>query len=215
MEPAHRTLVKVCGLTRLEDARAALEAGADWLGFIVKGDSPRRVPAATVARIASALPGALLVAVMVDPNPGEALELAERSGAARVQLHRVDAAAWPGDFPLPIAFSVPVAEDGAMTAPLPPERHLVLLDTAHPSRAGGTGETFPWETARIVAATRRVLLAGGLHDGNVAAAIARVRPFGVDASSRLESAPGIKDPERVRRFVAAVRACDERLAFDA
>ena len=75
---------------------------------------------------------------------------------------------------------------------------------------GGTGERFPWETARVVAATRPALLSGGLDALCVAAAIERVEPFGVDASSRLERAPGIKDAEKVRRFVAAVRAWDER-----
>jgi phosphoribosylanthranilate isomerase len=104
--------------------------------------------------------------------------------------------------------AVPVGADGSLGETLPPERHTVLLDTSDARLAGGTGRTFPWEAARVVAATRPVLLAGGLDDGNVAEAVAAVRPLGVDASSRLESSPGVKDPERVRRFVAAVRACE-------
>jgi len=205
-----RTIVKVCGLTRLEDARLAREAGADWLGFVLSGESPRRVAPEATARIVAAVGSAGTVAVMVGPTPDEALELARRAGVERVQLHRVDAATWPGDFPLPASFSVPVAGDGSIIEPLPPTRHLVLLDTAHPRVAGGTGTPFPWETARVVAASRAVLLAGGLDGDNVAEALARVRPFGVDASSRLESEPGIKDPLRVRRFVAAVRDYDTR-----
>jgi phosphoribosylanthranilate isomerase len=211
MSPIQRTVVKVCGLTRLEDARIASEAGVHWLGFVLKGDSPRLVSAETAGDIAAALPRAIVVAVMVSPSPDEALRLATTAHAARVQLHRVDAHTWPDDFPLPVSYVVPVADDGSLTEPLPAERHLVLLDTAHATLAGGTGERFPWETARVVAASRPVLLAGGLDAQNVAAAIERVRPFGVDASSRLEIAPGLKDPDRVRRFAAAVRACDDRL----
>jgi phosphoribosylanthranilate isomerase len=208
MASRHHTIVKVCGLTRLEDARVARAAGADWLGFVLNGDGPRRVAVETAAAISAAIEDAVTVAVLVAPTPDEALTLAARAGASRLQIHRVDSATWPADFPIPVSFSVPVAEDGSIIEPLPPPAHLVLLDAAHPSLPGGTGLTFPWETARIVAASRPVLLAGGLDGGNVAIAIERVRPFGVDASSRLESEPGIKDPDKVRRFVAVVRASD-------
>lgn len=208
--PSRRTIVKVCGITRPEDARAAIEAGADWLGFILWDGSPRNVPPERMRAITEPLESAVAVAVMVSLEPNQALETARLAGADRVQLHRVDPAAWPADFPLPVTFAVPVASDGSLRAPLPALDHLVLLDTAHPTLAGGTGERFPWETARVVAATRPVLLSGGLDAGCVAAAIERVQPFGVDASSRLERAPGIKDAEKVRRFVAAVRAWDER-----
>jgi phosphoribosylanthranilate isomerase len=203
-----RTVVKICGLTRLEDARAALDAGADWLGFILKGESPRRIPTATARLILAALDGATGVAVLVRPSPEEALLLAGESGATRVQLHGVDSASWPADFPLPAAFAVPVADDGALLAPLPARRNLVLLDTAGTTRAGGTGRSFPWFVAATVAADFRVMVAGGLDAENVTEMLEQVRPFGVDASSRLESAPGIKDPQRVRRFVAAVRKHD-------
>ncbi|HEY3215600.1 MAG TPA: phosphoribosylanthranilate isomerase [Candidatus Eisenbacteria bacterium] len=212
MDPAGpvRTVVKVCGLTRLEDARVAREAGADWLGFVLKGDTPRCIEPEQAARIAGELPGATAVAVLVSPAPEEALDLARRARAQRVQLHRVDPLKWPESFPLPVVFAVPVAGDGSLEESLPPVRHLVLLDTAHRTLAGGTGERFPWETARVVAATRDVLLAGGLDADRVVAALETVRPFGVDASSRLETAPGLKDPEKVRRFVAAVRRWEQR-----
>jgi phosphoribosylanthranilate isomerase len=208
---ARRTLVKVCGLTRLADARVAHDAGADWLGVILKHDGVRRIPVETAREITTALDGSVVVAVMVKPTPQEALDLATRAGARRVQLHGVDPLDWPEDFPLPVAFSIPVAEDGALTLTLPDSRHLVLLDTAQVSGAGGTGRSFPWDTARVVAATRDVLLAGGLAADNVGEALDASRPFGVDASSRLESAPGVKDETKVRAFVAAVRAWDERV----
>ena len=206
--PALHTVVKVCGLTRLDDARAALEAGADWLGFVVRGDSPRRIEPALAADIIAGLPGATAVAVMVAPEPGEALAVARRIGATRVQLHRVDPVRWPQDFPLPLAFAVPVALDGRIAGPLPPPHALLLLDAAHDTMAGGTGRAFPWEAAVPLAAIRPVMLAGGLGADNVAAAIERVRPFGVDVSSRLEISPGLKDHELVRHFVIAVRAYD-------
>lgn len=210
-EPAHGrgpTVVKVCGLTRLEDARVAHEAGADWLGFILLGESPRRIEAAQARAIVEALDSALGVAVMVAPSPDLALRLATEAGARRVQLHRVDPAQWPHDFPLPTAFCVPMDEAGALAGALPPEPHLILLDAAHPTLAGGTGRTVPWPAAAAIAARREVLLAGGLGPDNVAEAIAAVSPFGVDASSGLESAPGIKDADKVRRYVAESRRAD-------
>ena len=212
MEPSRRTIVKVCGITRPEDARAAVAAGADWLGFILWDGSPRNVAPERMRAMSEPLEATIAVAVMVAPDPGQALRVAALAGADRVQLHRVDPASWPADFPLPVTFAIPVAQDGSLGAPLPALEDLVLLDTAHPRLAGGTGERFPWETARIVAATRAVLLSGGLDAECVADAIERVQPFGVDASSRLESAPGIKDAEKMQRFVAAVRACDARMA---
>ena len=209
--PAGRTVVKVCGITRLEDARAALAAGADWLGLILAPGTPRDLAPAAAAALVRALPaGTVTVAVMVGPTPEEALAAARAIGADRVQLHRVDPAAWPADFPLEAGFAVPVDAAGRLSAALPPPGRLVLLDTADPTLPGGTGRTHPWDAAAALAAGRDVMLAGGLDGDNVAAALERVRPFGVDASSRLESAPGIKDHERVRRYVAAVRRWDER-----
>jgi len=207
-EPVRRTVVKVCGLTRLEDARAAIEAGADWLGFVVRGGTERHLEPEAAAAIIAALPDVTAVAVMVAPGPDEALATARAIGARRIQVHRVDPSEWPRGFPMPVAFAVPVAADGRLTGRLPSVNDLVLLDTAHETKAGGTGMSFPWDTAVALAARRPVMLAGGLDPDNVALAVDRVRPFGVDASSRLEAAPGIKDHELVRRFVAAVRRQD-------
>lgn len=207
---ARRTIVKVCGLTNAWDARAALDAGADWLGFIVAAASPRALEPQVAAEIVATLGDVTAVAVMANVTPEQALAHARAAGASRVQLHRVDPAGWPADFPLPCAFAASVDAGGALHGALPAAPHLLLLDTAHPTLAGGTGETFPWAAARELAAARAVMLAGGLDGGNVADAIAAARPFGVDASSRLEKEPGLKDHDKVRRFVAAVRECDER-----
>jgi phosphoribosylanthranilate isomerase len=207
-----RTLVKVCGLTRLEDARWALDCGADWLGFIVRGEGPRVIEPERAAAIVDALgrDGSRwqAVAVMVGVGPADALDLAKRAHADRIQLHRSDAASWPADFPLPCAFSVGVTPEGAMLADEPPARHLLMLDTSIAGHEGGTGRTWPWAVAKPLATRRDVLLAGGLHADNVAQAILTLKPYGVDAASRLESMPGVKDPEKVRRYVDAVRDCE-------
>ena len=204
------TVVKVCGITRLEDARAALDAGADWLGFVAWEGSPRQVAIEAAAGIIAALSDATTVMVMVAPSPDEALAAARRTGARRLQLHRVDPASWPADFPLAVTFAVQVGEGGALTGGMPAPDHLLMLDTADETKPGGTGRSFPWDHAAALASRRAVMLAGGLGPDNVAAALERVRPWGVDAASRLESAPGIKDHDLVRRFVSAVRRHDAK-----
>lgn len=203
-----RTVVKVCGLTRREDAAHALSCGADWLGFIVHGGSPRRIEPEQAARIVESVGGGIAVAVMVGVSPGRALDIARRSRADRIQLHRVSPATWPEDFPLPCAFAVGVTPEGVVVGEEPPARHLVLLDTSYGDQAGGTGRTWPWAVARDMTSRRDVMLAGGLSGDNVAEAIRLLRPFGVDASSALEVRPGIKDPARVLRFIEAARLAD-------
>ena len=207
-----RTVVKVCGLTRLEDARWALGCGADWLGFIVRADGPRVIGPERTAEIVDALrqEGSAFeaVAVLLGLGPAEALELAQRAHADRIQLHKSDPSAWPAEFAFPCTFSVGVTPEGAMLAAEPPARYLMMLDTSVAGHEGGTGRTWPWAVARPLATRRDVLLAGGLHADNVGEAISTLQPFGVDAASRLESSPGIKDPEKVRRYIEAVRQCE-------
>ncbi len=206
-----RTVVKVCGLTRSEDAAWALACGADWLGFIVQGESPRRIEPERAAAIVEAVGGGVTVAVMVGVTPDQALSLARRARAQRVQLHRVTPAGWPADFPLPCAFAMGVTPAGELVGEEPAGDHLLLLDTSVADRQGGTGRVWPWQAAESLAARRDVMLAGGLSGDNVPDAIRALRPFGVDASSALESSPGLKDPERVRRYVEAARQCDPTL----
>ncbi len=211
MNAPRRTRVKVCGLTTLEDARWALACGADWLGFVVEAGGPRAIAAGRMAEIVAALPAeAVAVAVLAGVTPEAGLALARRARATRLQLHRCDPAAWPADFPLPCAFVTPVDADGVALTPIAPEPHLPQLDTAHPVLDGGTGRSFPWVRAAALCGGRAFVLAGGLGPDNVAAAIAAAAPYAVDASSRLERAPGLKDPERVEAFVRAVREADGR-----
>jgi phosphoribosylanthranilate isomerase len=210
MSAARRTIVKVCGITRLTDAAIALEAGADWLGFIVNAGGPRQIGAEGMAIILRSLPGAVGVAVLARVTPEESLQLAREAGATRLQLHHCDSSLWPADFPVPCAFVTGIDGEGVVHAPLAPTPHLVHLDTAHPALTGGTGMSFPWTRAREIVGERHFVLAGGLDGSNVARAIDAARPYAVDAASKLEASVGIKDPDKVRRFVAAVRESDER-----
>jgi phosphoribosylanthranilate isomerase len=205
---ARRTVVKVCGLTRREDASWAAECGADWLGFIVHGESPRAIAPERAAEIVDRVRAAVPVAVMVGVIAAEALDLARRAHAKRVQLHGVSPRDWPDDFPLPCAFVVGMTNDGALVGEEPAARYLMMLDGVVSGRTGGTGTSWPLAAARPIVARRDVMLAGGLHGDNVEEAVRVLAPFGVDASSGLESSPGLKDPERVRRFVEAVRRCE-------
>lgn len=207
-----RTIVKICGITRLEDARLALEAGADWVGFVMVPQSPRAIEPEAVSAIARQLPRSATVAVLVNPDPTEALRIAARASIGRLQVHRSDPTRWPADYALPTCFAVTVDPAGKLAGMMPDRRHLVMLDTADSRLAGGTGRSFPWSAAAELAATRPVMLAGGLDCDNVAGALSRVRPYGVDASSQLEVAPGIKDAAKVRLFIETVRAWDARQA---
>ncbi|HEY7288383.1 MAG TPA: phosphoribosylanthranilate isomerase [Vicinamibacterales bacterium] len=196
-------IVKICGITRLEDAEAAVAAGANAVGFVFWRKSPRFVDPYNARGIVTALPPFVLpVGLFVDQPIAEVTGVASLVRLGAVQLH--------GDEPPDYADAVgrPVIK-----ALLPtdvdaidrwPDRVLVLLDAIDPASRGGTGRTIDWDAAARAARRRRVLLAGGLTPENVAEAASRVRPFGVDVSSGVERAPGIKDPARMRAFFEAV-----------
>lgn len=198
--------VKVCGLTRAEDVRVALRAGAEALGFVHYAPSPRDVDAGRVARIVAEVPADVpTVAVLVDTTPADARAYLASSGLRWVQLcGSEDADAWRG-FEAPILRRVAVDEGaGAEVARWMGIARAFVLD--HPAAPGGTGASVELARAAEIAASAPCLLAGGMAPENVAARVRAVEPWGVDASSRLESAPGIKDPARVAAFVAAARA---------
>ncbi|MFQ5749883.1 MAG: N-(5'-phosphoribosyl)anthranilate isomerase [Planctomycetota bacterium] len=203
--------VKVCGITRREDLLLALDAGADAVGFVAEPRSPRAVEAAAASRILAAASGRAFAAVgvFVDRDPAPVAAWAREAGVGAVQLcGREQPADWKG-FPLPILRRIAVAPE----APRELEAWKDLgagfvLD--HPSGAGGTGRSVDPDFAGRLASLAPCILAGGLEAASVTAAVRRIRPAGVDASSRLESAPGIKDPARVHAFVnAALAALEE------
>lgn len=200
--------VKICGITRLDDALAAVEAGADALGFMFYPRSPRAVTPAQVREITRVLPPfAARVGVFVDASAGEIRAAIGEAGLDTLQLHGAETPEFCAQFGLPVVKAFRVADESVLAelGRYPVAAHL--LDAYSPAAHGGTGRTFNWAIARAaVAAGHRVVLAGGLAPDNVARAVTEVRPFGLDVSSGVESAPGRKDAAKLRAFCAAVRA---------
>lgn len=197
------TVVKVCGITNVEDARAAVEAGAGALGFNFYAKSPRYVSPTAAAAIAAGVPAEILkVGVFVNEAPARVAEIVREAGLDVAQLHGDEGA---DDVPAGVrvwkAFRVNDTFALEQLETFPAE--AFLLDT--PTELyGGSGHTFDWTRAR--GAGGRILLAGGLDESNVREAIAAAQPWGVDACSRLESAPGKKDHGRMARFIAAAHS---------
>lgn len=200
-----RVFVKICGLREPAMVQAAVEAGADAVGFVF-AESPRRVELAEALALAARVPpGVLRVAVMRHPEPAECERIL---GELRPDWLQTDV----GDF---AGVSLPPG-----VQPLPVYRDLPDLDSARLARedrvlfeapASGTGQRPDWARAADHARRTQLVLAGGLDPDNVAAAIRQVRPWGVDVSSGVESARGRKDPEKIRAFIAAVRGAEQEL----
>lgn len=197
------TWVKLCGLTRRADVEAAVAAGADALGFVVAPESARRVTLDEVAGLGAGI-GVTRILVTVDLDAPRLLAAAETAGVDGVQPHgrfRSEAAAAALAEGYRVLF--PVRVDTAVSLSGMPDGAMPILDAAVPGRHGGTGTMFDWAAAEGLEAD--YVLAGGLDPGNVAEAIRRLRPWGVDVSSGVEARPGVKDHDLMRRFVEAVR----------
>ena len=207
-------IVKVCGVRDPQIAELAVDSGADWIGLVFEPRSPRYVTEAQADAVVEAVAGrADLVGVVVDATAELCDELATRFRLDAVQVHggNVDTGL-PARVTVPVIRGVNVATAEEAYAIDWPPSGVVLLD-ASPEAAdalpGGTGRRVPLEWAAAVAIHRRIVLAGGLGPDNVADAIECVRPYGVDATSALESSPGVKDPARVRAYVRTARAAFE------
>jgi phosphoribosylanthranilate isomerase len=206
---ARRLFVKICGITCAADAAAAVEAGADAVGFVFWKRSPRAVDAETARAIAAGLPPSVVrVGVFADSLPEEVSRIAEEAGLDVLQLHGSE----PPDsllvLPRRCWKAVGVGRDFVAADALRYEGKAagILLDTRGEGAPGGTGRTFDWSLAREVRKRASfLLLAGGLDPENVAAAIRAVGPDGVDVSSGVESSPGRKDKGRLRAFIEAAR----------
>jgi len=197
--------IKICGVTRAEDALAAVRLGADALGFNFWPGSKRHVtPAAARAIIARLPPFVTSVGVFVNQTEGEMRAIAAESGIQVFQLHGDEPPELCARLPLPVVKAIPVDQIRTLSRLLSYEVSAFLLDT--PSRGyGGSGEPFDWSLAEGVSEVAPVILAGGLTPENVAAAVRAVRPYAVDVASGVESSPGVKDMARMSRFIAAVR----------
>ena len=202
------TLIKVCGITNLNDAHAAVAAGADALGFNFYKLSPRYIAPESARGIIDTLPGSILtVGVFVNEESPEAVKaIANRSGVKAVQLHGDESPDYCRALNSVIKnFSVSTSLDIEQIRAY--EVDAIMLDTKDNRLHGGTGRVFDWSIAQQVSRiVPKLYLAGGLSPENVAGAIEMVHPYAVDACSSLEDKPGIKNHERMRIFVSAVRS---------
>ena len=231
-------LIKICGITRLEDARFAVECGANALGFVFWPGSPRSIDAARAQVIAASLPPFVTpVGVFVNQSSDFVNGVAAAVGLGVVQLHGDESPDFAASLNRPVlkaltlsditstaetaeaAEKTPTNSRRALRAPRLnatldealdrwPSETMILLDAHDPVRRGGTGRTIDWTTAASIAARRPIVLAGGLNPENIAAAIERVRPFGIDVSSGVEAAPGVKDHGRLNQLFDAIREAE-------
>ena len=200
--------IKVCGLRRAQDVEWAVMHGATAVGFIFWPRSPRYVdPDRAAALVRLVPPDVATVGVFVNEDADAIRDVAARTGVSMVQLHGDEApeVAAQLDRPVMKAMGVEAVRDTAW-----PLGTTVLLDVTDRERRGGTGQLVDWTQAAEVARVRNVVLAGGLVPDNVEAAIAAVRPYGVDVSSGVEDEPGVKNPGQVRLFLERARAAFER-----
>jgi phosphoribosylanthranilate isomerase len=210
------TRIKFCGLTGLDDAKRAVEAGAWALGVILWPGSPRRCPLPAAERIAGALRRqAEVCGVFVNAPLDEVVAIVEGAGLTMVQLHGDEGPAYASEVARRTGAKVVKARQvrgrADVVAMEPFHTDFHLLDAHADGLRGGTGETWDWGLVRARRSKLPLILSGGLTAANVGEAIAQVRPFAVDVASGTEARPGVKDPERLRAFAAAVRAADEAL----
>ena len=204
------TLIKICGITNLDDALAAIAAGADALGFNFYKPSPRYITPQKAREIINQLPGELMtVGVFVnEESPEDVRQIATETGVAALQLHGDESPGYCRELAdrfVIKTLAVSTNFDSQMVHAYQTE--AIMLDTKDNALRGGTGRQFDWSIAKQVNQLgRKLFLAGGLSPENIAEAIETVRPYAVDACSALEDKPGIKNHARLRAFVAAARS---------
>lgn len=212
MSAITRTRIKICGITRIDDARAAIAAGVDAIGLVFYPQSPRFLDIESAQSIVDQLPPLVtVVGVFVNQTIEEVREIADRLALDLLQLHGDETPEQCRRYGRPYIKGVRMRDDvdlpeivGAF-----PDCRGVLLDTYKPGIEGGTGVTFSWK--RIPATMiKPVILAGGLNPRNVGEAIEKVRPFAIDVSSGVEQTEGVKDAREIERLVRAVEAADRQ-----
>jgi phosphoribosylanthranilate isomerase len=209
MGTAVRTRIKICGITRTHDARAAALAGADAIGLVFYPRSPRYLSVERAVEIRDALPPFVqAVALFVNPDAAQVAQVIGRVHPAMLQFHGEEGPDFCGQFGVPYIKACRVKPGADLLEYLRPFSRAAawLLDSYVPEY-GGVGESFDWSLAPA-AGDRPLILSGGLARDNVAEAIRRVRPWGVDVSSGVESAKGIKDAAKITAFIAEVRNAD-------
>jgi len=211
-EASSRIRVKICGITTADDALAAIDCGADALGFNLFPRSKRYIDLAAAGDWIDKLPGEICkVAVLVNPTLEEAIRASELPFINALQLHGNESREFCrglAERRIRFAKALPVRSAGPLVDIPSFFTNTLVLDSASCGEFGGSGKTFPWELARSIVEAHhafRIILAGGLTPGNVALAVNQVRPFGVDVTSGVESSPGRKDHGRLRAFIEAAR----------
>ncbi len=206
-----RTRIKICGITRVDDALAAATAGADAIGLVFYAKSPRAVEIEQAAAICAVLPPFIAtVGLFVNAAAETVNTVLRRVPLAALQFHGDEIPAYCGQFARSYLKALRMQDDLDVMAAARDfsGASALLLDTYRSGVAGGTGEVFDWQRVPPQLAPR-IVLAGGLNADNVARAVAQVRPYAVDVSGGVESAAGIKDVSRIHSFVAAVRRADQ------
>lgn len=202
--------VKICGITRKEDAVVAVDAGADALGFNFYKASPRYIEPNLARDIISALPGSVMpVGLFVDAPLEEVRETAELLGLRTVQLHGVESPEYCRELRLEVIKAVRVRGPESLDGLKDYDVKAFLLDAYSSDLAGGTGRTFDYDVVSKAKATGRpIIVAGGLTPETVSFVVEKTRPYGVDVASGVESAPGLKDAPKVRAFIERAKATD-------
>ncbi|MDA8165559.1 MAG: phosphoribosylanthranilate isomerase [Desulfobacteraceae bacterium] len=208
-----RTRVKVCGITEMADALGAVELGADGLGFIFAGKSPRYIEPERAREIIRGLPPFVqAVGVFVNEAADVVSDIMHSCGLTIIQLHGTESPRYCESLSRRVVKSFAIgpetAGDGSLFEPYAGVVAGYLLDTYHAGMTGGTGRVFDWSLLDTMRPPGPVILAGGLNPDNVGAAIRTVRPFAVDVSSGVESRPGRKDLKKLAAFMAEIRKAD-------
>jgi phosphoribosylanthranilate isomerase len=218
------TWIKICGMTNLEDALVAVEAGADAVGFVFYEKSPRCVSVEVARKIVEKLPARVeKIGVFVNEQEDFICSVADSAGITGVQMHGDNVDLHVADLvvarrpKLKVLAAISMSQenpDGWAMMWHPDVVHAFLVDSGDSSKPGGTGRTFNWSASGAmlekIKKLGRVVAAGGLTPGNVTEAVGILRPWGVDVVSGVEARPGKKDPEKVRAFVKAVREIDRK-----
>jgi phosphoribosylanthranilate isomerase len=206
-----RTRIKICGITRTQDARAAAEAGADAIGLVFYPPSPRYLSTERAAEIRDALPPFVqTVALFVNADAAQVAQVLGRVRPALLQFHGEETPEFCAQFGMPFVKACRVKPGvDALEYLRPYSRAAAWLFDSHVPEYGGIGESFDWSLLPAAGRIERpVILSGGLSRENIAEAIRRVRPWGVDVSSGVESAKGVKDGAKIAAFIAEVRNAD-------
>ncbi len=207
----HKHWIKVCGITRAEDAMASSDLGADAIGLVFYPPSPRAAVIENVAEIVSGISASVsVVALFVNPTANEVNRVVDSGYIDLLQFHGSESEEFCCSFDIPYmkAFRVGFDDDLQQAIEAYPSAELILLDSYNKNAPGGTGHVFDWERVSAISdsSLSKLVLAGGLSPDNIVTAINKVQPYGVDVSSGVESSPGIKDRALINKFIEGVRS---------